>query len=74
MEADASEAGPVEEAAEVPLDVDVTDAADGPHEALFMADAGSCPVIGAAPKAVTWHGLKLEHGPDGWTCSVTLDV
>ena len=26
------------------------------------------------PKAATPHGLALEHGPDGWTATVTLDV
>jgi len=39
-----------------------------------MADADALPVTGAAPKAVTLHGLRFDGGPDGWTCSVTLDV
>ena len=26
------------------------------------------------PKAATPHGLALEHGPGGWTATVTLDV
>jgi len=31
-------------------------------------------VIGAVPKAVCFHGRRLDETPEGWTCSVTLDV
>ncbi len=30
--------------------------------------------VGAVPKAVSLHELRLEPGPEGWSCSVTLDV
>ncbi|MER6100231.1 archease [Streptomyces sp. NPDC001728] len=59
---------------EVPVDVELTPADGGVRGVLWMADAGSLPVTGAAPKAVTLHGLAVTHGPDSWTCSVTLDV
>ncbi|MEV6162399.1 archease [Streptomyces sp. NPDC052052] len=39
-----------------------------------MADAGAAEAIGAVPKAVSLHGLRLGRGPGGWTCGVTLDV
>lgn len=58
------------------------EAPDDPHPAggaltavLPMADIGTCPVTGAAPKAVTLHGLRMGRDPDGgWSCAVTLDV
>ncbi|MER7466748.1 archease [Streptomyces sp. NPDC097981] len=59
---------------EVPVDVELIPVDGGVRGVLRMADAGSLPVTGAAPKAVTLHGLALTRGPDGWTCSVTLDV
>jgi SHS2 domain-containing protein len=30
--------------------------------------------VGAIPKAVSLHELRFGTGPDGWRCSVTLDV
>jgi SHS2 domain-containing protein len=59
---------------EVPVDVELTETPDGLRAGLHMADASSLPVTGAAPKAVTLHDLDFTHGPEGWTCSVTLDV
>ncbi|WP_399218499.1 archease [Streptomyces sp. SAJ15] len=59
---------------EVPVDMELTTVPGGLRAGLHMADAGSLPVTGAAPKAVTLHELEFTRGPDGWTCSVTLDV
>lgn len=59
---------------EVPVDVELTPVYGGLRCGLRMADAGALPVTGAAPKAVTLHELDFTHGPEGWTCSVTLDV
>ncbi|MFF0428161.1 archease [Streptomyces sp. NPDC004520] len=59
---------------EVPVDVELSPVDGGVRGVLRMADAGALPVTGAAPKAVTLHGLVMTGGPDGWTCSVTLDV
>ncbi|GAA2430378.1 archease [Streptomyces macrosporus] len=59
---------------EVPVGVDLEPVPGGLRAGLRMADADALPVTGAAPKAVTLHGLRLAEGPDGWTCSVTLDV
>ncbi|MFJ8849738.1 archease [Streptomyces sp. NPDC102437] len=59
---------------EVPVDVELAPVDGGIQGVLWMADARSLPVTGAAPKAVTLHGLAMTGGPDGWTCSVTLDV
>ncbi|GAA3823880.1 archease [Streptomyces chiangmaiensis] len=59
---------------EVPVDMELTPIAGGLHAVLRMADGASLPVTGAAPKAVTLHGLEVAGGPQGWTCSVTVDV
>ncbi|MER7757510.1 archease [Kitasatospora sp. NPDC097643] len=39
-----------------------------------MADAAGAVQIGAVPKAVSRHDLRLSAGPEGWTCGVTVDV
>lgn len=74
---------------EIPLDVEVdadmaTDtgagasraAGGGPGTAVRfrMADATAAREVGAVPKAVSLHDLRVRHGPDGWACGVTLDV
>lgn len=59
---------------EVPVDVELTPFDGGVRGVLRMTDAGALPVTGAAPKAVTLHDLAMVRGPEGWTCSVTLDV
>ncbi|HEX5567625.1 MAG TPA: archease [Streptomyces sp.] len=59
---------------EVPVEVELTPVTGGLRGVLQMADAGSLPVAGAAPKAVTLHELDFTRGPEGWTCSVTPDV
>ncbi|MDG9702769.1 archease [Streptomyces sp. DH37] len=59
---------------EVPADVELTPVPGGVRAVLHMADVGSLAETGAAPKAVTLHGLGFGPGPRGWECSVTLDV
>ena len=59
---------------EVPLDLRLTPVPGGLRVAYRMADATALPVVGAAPKAVTLHGLSLTRTREGWRCSVTLDV
>ncbi|MCQ4082821.1 archease [Streptomyces sp. RB6PN25] len=59
---------------EIPVDVELAPLLGGLRAVFHMADALSLPVTGAAPKAVTLHGLSFAHGTDGWSCSVTLDV
>ncbi|WP_335936236.1 archease [Streptomyces sp. PTD5-9] len=64
---------------EIPLDVDVEpygSAGGGPglRVRFRMADARTARETGAAPKAVALHGLRLRHGPGGWSCGVTVDV
>lgn len=41
---------------------------------LGLLDVTEETVVGAAPKAVTLHGLEFAPGPDGWRCIVIVDV
>ncbi|WP_326598986.1 archease [Streptomyces sp. NBC_01803] len=61
-------------AGEVPLDVRAEAVPGGVRAVWRTADVGALPLVGAVPKAVTLHGLAFGPGPDGWRCSVTLDV
>jgi SHS2 domain-containing protein len=64
-------------AGEVPVDVEIepVEDADGSVDVRFaMVAAAGLPQVGAVPKAVSLHELRLGRGPRGWRCSVTLDV
>jgi SHS2 domain-containing protein len=61
-------------AGEVPVGVELAALPGGLQVSFQMADVGSLPLTGATPKAVTLHGLAFDRGPEGWSCSVTLDV
>ncbi|WP_116245361.1 archease [Nocardiopsis sp. FIRDI 009] len=39
-----------------------------------MVDADALEPVGAIPKAVSLHRLRCERGPEGWWCTVTVDV
>ncbi|GHB42288.1 hypothetical protein GCM10010377_36410 [Streptomyces viridiviolaceus] len=59
---------------QVPVDVE-TDEADGGLEVrLAVAALADVEIVGAVPKGVSWHQLRI--GPDayGWSCAVTVDV
>jgi len=59
---------------EVPVDVEL-EPVDGELDVRFATiDAGTLSQVGAIPKAVSLHELRLGTGPRGWSCSVTLDV
>jgi len=61
-------------AGEVPVAVAVRPDPQGIHARFTMADVRSVPAVGAVPKAVSLHELTVTHGPEGWRCSVTVDV
>ena len=46
----------------------------GLEACLGLLDVTAGTVVGAAPKAVTLHGLEFAPNPDGWRCAVTVDV
>ncbi|GLW66090.1 putative protein archease [Actinomadura rubrobrunea] len=62
-------------AGELVLAADVT-AGDGGRLRLRMTvgDAGRAEPVGAVPKAVSLHGLRLAEDSGAWTCAVTVDV
>jgi SHS2 domain-containing protein len=59
------------------LAVGLTDAQvddDGLRGALEIVNLADARVHGAAPKAATWHGARLERTSDGWEGHVMLDL
>lgn len=59
---------------EAPVDVELEPVDDGLDVRFAMVDVSRLPQLGAVPKAVSLHELRLAPGPRGWSCSVTLDV
>lgn len=59
---------------EAPVDVEIVPVDDSVDVRFAMLDVESVPQVGAVPKAVSLHELALAAGPQGWRCSVTLDV
>jgi SHS2 domain-containing protein len=59
---------------EAPIDVELDPTDAGLDVRFAMCDATKLPQIGAVPKAVSLNELCLAAGPEGWRCSVTLDV
>lgn len=41
---------------------------------LELVDLDAVDVHGVAPKAATWHGVRLGPGPSGWEGEVMLDL
>jgi SHS2 domain-containing protein len=39
-----------------------------------LAPLDQTEIVGATPKAVTWHDLRFERRDGGWWCAVTIDV
>ena len=55
---------------------DVTVSEDGKLAAVAFGEtlAPACHEIEMEVKAVTYHGLKVERGGEGWLCEVILDL
>ncbi|WP_258528080.1 archease [Streptomyces sp. NBRC 110611] len=64
----------MEAAGEIPADVEVSASAWGVHLRFTMVGSDTAAQVGAVPKAVSLHGLRLVRAAPGWTCHVTLDV
>lgn len=60
--------------AEVPVRVVLRPLDDGADATFAMVDLRALPQVGAVPKAVSLHGLRLARVGHGWSSSVTLDV
>jgi SHS2 domain-containing protein len=59
---------------EVPVRVDIEPGERGVLVRFGMVGAEDLPQVGAVPKAVSLHEIRLEKAAGGWECSVTLDV
>ncbi|HEU4515146.1 MAG TPA: archease [Nocardioidaceae bacterium] len=59
---------------EVPVAAEVSPVADGVELRLDMVSVAGLEQVGAVPKAVSLHDLRFGRGPDGWFCSVVLDL
>jgi SHS2 domain-containing protein len=59
---------------EVPVQVVVEADGGGATVRLAMVPVEGLPQVGAVPKAVSLHQIRLVRGAGGWECSVTLDV
>ncbi|MCT7355218.1 archease [Streptomyces sp. 15-116A] len=64
----------VEVAGRIPVEVEVEPSGGGLEVRLSLADLTQATVTGAAPKGVSWQGLRLGPDPYGWSCSVIVDV
>ncbi|MGY4969824.1 archease [Streptomyces nigrescens] len=64
----------MEAAGELPADVEVTATEGGVRLRFTMAGSDVVAQVGAVPKAVSMHGLRLAQDTHGWACRVTLDV
>lgn len=64
----------MEASGEVPTDIEVTAADDGARLRFTMVGSDQVRQVGAVPKAVSLHGLRLAPDAHGWASRVTLDV
>lgn len=65
----------LEVAGQVPVDVEVAAADDGGLDVrLAVAELTDVDIIGAAPKGVSWQGLRIGPDPHGWSCTAIVDV
>jgi SHS2 domain-containing protein len=60
---------------EIPVSIQVRPAGGGIVVVLALARAKCVEIIGAVPKAVSFHGLRCEPDATGrWSASMTIDV
>jgi len=41
---------------------------------MEVAAARSVELVGPVPKAVSYHGLRVDHDEGGWRCRAIVDV
>jgi SHS2 domain-containing protein len=58
----------------IPLAAEVEALPRGLRVRFEMTDADRAEPIGAAPKAVSLHDLRLTHDGGQWSCTATVDV
>jgi SHS2 domain-containing protein len=58
----------------VPVRADVGAVTGGVRVRFGTVPLDRVELVGAVPKAVTLHGLRLTEEAGGWTCTVVVDV
>lgn len=58
----------------VPVDVELEPSGDGVDVRFATVDAVATPQVGAIPKGVSLHGLRIGSLAGGWSCAVIVDV
>lgn len=58
----------------VPVDVELEPDGTGIDVRFAVVDAARAVQVGAAPKGISYHGLRFGPGPSGWSCTVVVDV
>lgn len=58
----------------IPVVATVEESGESLEVRFGLAPVGEVEVVGAVPKAITYHGLSVTGGEDGWRCRVTIDV
>jgi SHS2 domain-containing protein len=64
----------LETAGAVPVRIALRPVPGGADLELGLVDVGHARQVGAVPKGVSRHELRVEHGPHGWWCTAILDV
>ncbi|MDU0301494.1 MULTISPECIES: archease [unclassified Streptomyces] len=58
---------------QVPVDVEADEAEGGLDVRLAIAGLADVRVTGEVPTDVDWEDLRLQPGPYGWSCAMTVD-
>ncbi|MFF8973437.1 archease [Streptomyces sp. NPDC014995] len=59
---------------QVPVDVEAETTDDGMDVRLAVAGLADVEIVGAVPREVSWHELRMAPDPYGWSCAVTVDM
>jgi SHS2 domain-containing protein len=59
---------------EVPIDVMVEPTQNGARLRMTTATLMATEIVGATPKGISLHELRMDHTARGWICAVTVDV
>jgi SHS2 domain-containing protein len=64
----------METAGQLPLSTDVESLTSGLRVRFRMTDIGQVAPVGATPKAVSLHDLRMAAEGGQWSCQATVDV
>ncbi|WP_307849675.1 archease [Qaidamihabitans albus] len=64
----------METTGEIPTSTEILATPEAVRARFSTVEAATVIPTGSIPKAVSLHELRVEPNPDGWSCSVTIDV